>query len=45
MGAGDDRQMGANRKRVLFCRRAEEQAQWVLGMTENGGKQKEGIIL
>ena len=26
--------MGAKRKRMLFSRRAEEQTQWVVGMTQ-----------
>ena len=34
MGDEGDRQMEAKKRRVLFSRRAEEQTQWVVGMTD-----------
>ena len=43
MGSGGDRQMGAMRKRMLFSRRAEEQTQWVVGMTHKCRGQRERV--
>ena len=34
---------GANRKRMLFSRRAEEQTQWVVGMTDKCRGQRERV--
>ena len=34
MGYEGETQVGAKRKRMLFGRRAEEQTQWVVGMTD-----------
>ena len=35
--------MEAKRKRVLFSRRAQEQTQWVVEMTDNCKGQKERV--
>ena len=35
--------MGAERKRMLFGRRAEEQTQWVAGMTDKCRGQRERV--
>ena len=35
--------MGAMRKRMLFSRRAEEQTQWVVGMTHKCRGQRERV--
>ena len=40
MGGEDDREIGAKR-RILFIRRAEEQTQWVVGMTAKCRGQRE----
>ena len=43
VGDEGDRQMEAKRKRVLFSRRAQEQTQWVVEMTDNCKGQKERV--
>ena len=40
-----DRQIGAKRKKMLFSRRAEEQTQWMVGMTQmQGAKIKNTLV-
>ena len=45
MGDEGGRQMDAKRKtkRMLFGRTAEEQTQWVVGMTDKRRGQREGV--
>ena len=45
MGDEGDRQMEAKKKRVLFSRRAEEQTQWVEGMTHMQGAKIKGMLV
>ena len=37
--------MGAKRKRMLFSRRAEEQTQWAVGMTQMQGAMLKSVLV
>ena len=45
VGDEGDRQVEAKRKRMLFSMRAEEQRQWVVGMTQVQGSKIKSILV